>query len=279
MAAETAGSKRGASLAGSARASGRLAADAGEAARRRRSRRSQTSSDARQAELRDIEGLEGDVEAARKEVFAALNAATTLRHAIQHAEEAARAGVARAREAGRRRGRVRIERETRATAERCGGRRRARGAGGASSALASRREPRESGAGDARDRARVERTDLRAREQELAGLDGAPASLTSSRPSAPDTAKPRAMVLAQANGHVGQQGAVADYLEVEPYERAVEACLGDLLQHVIVPAPRTGAGGPALVREENVGRCGFVVARGWRTVAAWTIGRALRRRA
>ena len=44
------------------------------------------------------------------------------------------------------------------------------------------------------------------------------------------------MVLAQANGHVGQQGSVADYLEVEPkYERAVEACLGDLLQHVIVP--------------------------------------------
>ena len=28
-------------------------------------------------------------------------------------------------------------------------------------------------------------------------------------------------------------GALADFLEVEPkYERAVEACLGDLLQHV-----------------------------------------------
>ena len=35
-------------------------------------------------------------------------------------------------------------------------------------------------------------------------------------------------VLAQANGKVNQQGAVADYLEVEQgYERAVEAALGD----------------------------------------------------
>src|SRR4030095_13368947 len=39
-------------------------------------------------ENRHIEGLEADVEAARSEVFSALNVATTLRHAIQHAEEA-----------------------------------------------------------------------------------------------------------------------------------------------------------------------------------------------
>ena len=39
-------------------------------------------------ENRRIEGLEADVEAARSEVFSALNVATTLRHAIQHAEEA-----------------------------------------------------------------------------------------------------------------------------------------------------------------------------------------------
>src|SRR6059058_6058492 len=37
---------------------------------------------------RRIEGLEGDVEAARAEVFSSLNAATTLRHAIEHADEA-----------------------------------------------------------------------------------------------------------------------------------------------------------------------------------------------
>ena len=71
------------------------------------------------------------------------------------------------------------------------------------------------------------------------------------------------MVLAQANGHVGQQGSVADYLEVEPkYERAVEACLGDLLQHVIVPTHRQAEAGLELIRQENVGRCGFVVLEG-----------------
>ena len=62
---------------------------------------------------------------------------------------------------------------------------------------------------------------------------------------------PRARVLAQANGKVGQQGAVADYLEVDPgYERAVEACLGDLLQHVIVERPEHAAAGFHLVREQ-----------------------------
>ncbi|OFW51698.1 MAG: hypothetical protein A3G77_12515 [Acidobacteria bacterium RIFCSPLOWO2_12_FULL_68_19] len=68
------------------------------------------------------------------------------------------------------------------------------------------------------------------------------------------------MVLVQANGRVGQQGAVADYLEVDrPYECAVEACLGDLLQCVVVERHDQAASGVALVREHDAGRCGFVV--------------------
>ena len=52
-------------------------------------------------------------------------------------------------------------------------------------------------------------------------------------------------ILAQANGQVGQRGAVADYLEVEAgFERAVETYLGDLLQYVIVERPEHAAGGP-----------------------------------
>ncbi len=71
------------------------------------------------------------------------------------------------------------------------------------------------------------------------------------------------IVLQQANGHVGQQGSVADYLDVEPkYERAVEACLGDLLQHVIVSSHEQAQAGLDLIRQENVGRCGFVVLEG-----------------
>src|SRR4030095_13223878 len=67
-------------------------------------------------------------------------------------------------------------------------------------------------------------------------------------------------VLSQANGKVSQQGAVADYLEVEAgFERAVEACLGDLLQHVVVERPEHAAAGFQLVREAGAGRCGFLV--------------------
>ena len=69
-------------------------------------------------------------------------------------------------------------------------------------------------------------------------------------------------MLAQANGKVGQQGAVADYLEVDAgYERAVEACLGDLLQHVVVERPEHAAAGFQLVREQGAGRCGFSASR------------------
>ena len=67
-------------------------------------------------------------------------------------------------------------------------------------------------------------------------------------------------MLVQANGKVNQQGAIADYLEVEAgYERAVEACLGDLLQHVVVERPEHAAAGFQLVREAGAGRCGFLV--------------------
>src|SRR5262249_35126590 len=66
--------------------------------------------------------------------------------------------------------------------------------------------------------------------------------------------------LAQASGKVGQMGAVADYLDVERgYERAVEACLGDVLQHVVVERPEHAAAGFQVVREQGAGRCGFLI--------------------
>src|SRR5262249_60098543 len=68
-------------------------------------------------------------------------------------------------------------------------------------------------------------------------------------------------VLVQANGAVNQQGAIADYLEVENgYERAVEACLGDLLQHVVVERPEHAAAGFPLLRGADAGRRGFLIA-------------------
>src|SRR6202043_3873975 len=47
-----------------------------------------SESGAYEAAHREIEGLEADVEAARSEVFSALNSATALRHAIEHAAAA-----------------------------------------------------------------------------------------------------------------------------------------------------------------------------------------------
>jgi chromosome segregation protein len=102
--------------------------------------------------------------------------------------------------------------------------------------------------------------DLRAREQEATTLEARLASLeelASSRAEFGDAAR---MVLREANGRVGQQGAVADYLDVEPaYERAVEAGLGELLQYVVVERHTHAAEGLSLVRGADAGRCGFVV--------------------
>jgi chromosome segregation protein len=218
--------------------------------------------EAHQAALRDLEGLDGDVEAARNEVFAAINAATALRHAIQSAT-AARERVAQTlgtlevEEAD-----LRIERETLATARLSAedGLREAQAAHGRA------RELRQTQEGDLA-RARSEHDalarDLRAREHALAGLTARLRSLEeldAERAGYGDAAR---VVLAQANGAVGQHGAIADYLDVDRrYERAAEALLGDLLQHVIVQTHEHAQAGLRLVREHNAGRCGFLVLDG-----------------
>src|SRR5688572_20989760 len=213
-------------------------------------------------ENRRIEGLEADVEAARSEVFSALNVATTLRHAIQHAEEATQRVSAELAKLAMEESEVRMEQERlegdrAATAD---GLRRAKEAAEAS---LHAKTARETELASTRIELEWKSNNLRARERELAGLTARLASLTDLEEARAGYTEAARMVLAQANGHVGQQGSVADYLEVVPkYERAVEACLGDLLQHVIVPSHRQAEAGLELIRQENVGRCGFVVLEG-----------------
>ena len=213
-------------------------------------------------ENRRIEGLEADVEAARSEVFSALNVATTLRHAIQHAEEAmqrvsAELGKLAMEESDVRMEHERLEGDRAATAD---GLRRAKDAAEAS---LHAKTARETELASTRIELEWKSNNLRVRERELAGLTARLASLTDLEAARAGYTEAARMVLAQANGHVGQQGSVADYLDVEPkYERAVEACLGDLLQHVIVPTHRQAEAGLELIRQENVGRCGFVVLGG-----------------
>ena len=206
-----------------------------------------------------IEGLESEVEAARSEVFSALNAVTALRHAAQHAaQQHERVGETLGKldveESDLRRELERTEAERTAAADHL-----AR-VQASLEALALQRAARETELATARAEHEWRAREVRTREQELAGLDARLASLQELAASRAEFGDAARVVLVQANGHVGQQGAVADYLEVEGrYERAVEACLGDLLQHVIVERHDQAAAGLSLVREQDAGRCGFVV--------------------
>ena len=218
-------------------------------------------SEAYQGAHREIEGLEADVEAARNQVFSAINSATALRHSLEHAATA-RERVAETLS------KLQVETEdVRIQCERVAadhesaaeGLRLTQAAGHATSLGRAARESELAGARIERDR-RV--SVVRTHEQELAGLEARLKSLEELQAARADYGDAARVMLAQANGQVGQRGAVADYLEVAPgYERAVDALLGDLLQHVIVEQPEQAEAGLRLVRERHAGRCGFVVAQ------------------
>jgi chromosome segregation protein len=219
-----------------------------------------SGADAYDVAHRQIEGLEADVEASRSEVFSALNSATALRHALEHA------GIARNR-VSETLSKLDVEiNDVRIEADRVAADRAAAIDGlrrGQQSIDATRvaRAARESELASARIEHEWRSRQVRTGEQELAGLQARLTSfeeLDAARAGFGDAAR---ALLVQANGSVGQKGAVADYLEVETgYERAVEACLADLLQHVIVERPEHASAGFDLLRQEGAGRCGFLIA-------------------
>ena len=206
-----------------------------------------------------LDGLDGDVEAARSEVFAAVNAATALQHAIEHASAShERLGASMAklaaeaadlaietRELEAERARLDTgERETRAALERV----RA-GCAEREAELVSVRREREALA-----------RDLREREQWLAGLSGRLTSLRDLEATRADYTDAARLLLSADGSGVGHLGSVADHLEVAPgRERAVEACLGDLLQHVVVASRGDAEAGFAFVRSHGAGRVGFLL--------------------
>ncbi len=206
-----------------------------------------------------IDALETDVEGARTQVYTVANSVTALRHALEHAS-AQRSRV------GETLGKLEVEEadvlvETqKVEADRAMAGEALRRAHEALDHVRLQQGTQEAALAAARNAHDETIRRVRTGEQDLAALDARLASLeelVATRGEFGDAAR---MVLVQANGHVGQQGAVADYLEVERrYERAVEACLGDLLQHVIVERHDQAAAGLSLVREHDAGRCGFVV--------------------
>ena len=211
---------------------------------------------------RTIMGLEADVEAARSEVFAAVNAATALRHATEHAaaarsrlaEELAKLAVES--------GDLRVEAD-RATQDRAAADEGLSRAREAMDALRVDRALRDTELAGARANREERATQLRTREHDLAAILARLKSLeelAAARAQYGDAAR---LVLAEAPADVAHLGSVADYLEVEPgYERAVEACLGDLLQHVVVPTHEHAVAGLRFAHATDAGRVGFVVAEG-----------------
>jgi chromosome segregation protein len=207
-----------------------------------------------------IEGLEGDVEAARSEVFAAVNAATALRHAVEHAA-AARVRI------GEQLAKLDVEAHDltieaqRAAADRAAADAALARAREAVDALRLERARHDSELEAARGARESRAQELRAGEQQLAAVDARLRSLEELDAARAEYGDGARLVLAESNGEVGQLGSVADYLEVDRrFERAVEACLGDLLQHVVVQTHEAAAAGLRFASERSAGRVGFLVA-------------------
>jgi chromosome segregation protein len=239
-------------------------AEAAEAARQRDAAATDLSAahEAQAAVQGMLDGFEADVEAVRAEQYAAASAATALQHAIENAVNA-RERVSR--------DLARLEAEAAdldVEAERA---RMDREAGTA--ALESARAQLTTVAGERRIREaevvtlRGERDSLaqtlRAHEQDLAEAAARLRSLEEFEAARTAYGEAARLVLAESSGVVQQFGSVADFLDVTPgYERAVEACLGDILQYVVVPTHDEAGRALQFVREREAGRCGFVVVGG-----------------
>ena len=210
---------------------------------------------------RHIEGLEGDVEAARSEVFAAVNAATALRHAMEHAsaakgrirEQLAKLEVEEAD--------LRVE-ASRAEQDRLAAEDAMTRAHEALETLRIDRGSRESELTGARSDREARGAELRGLENSLAGVTARLQSLEELDAARAEYGEGARLILAEAPvGEIGQMGSVADYLDVDSqYERAVEACVGELLQHVVVRTHDQVDAGIRLAEANHAGRVGFVVA-------------------
>ena len=208
---------------------------------------------------RTIEGLESDVEAARSEVYAAVNAATALRHAMEHAT-ASRARI------GAQLGKLDVERQDleveaqRASDERAAAEDSLRRARSAMETLHVDRAARDSELAVARGSREAIGRDIRTREHELAGVRARLESLEELDAARAEYGDAARLILAESGDAVRHLGSVADYLEVDQrYERAVDATIGDLLQHVVVQTHEDAASALEFVRQRAAGRVGFIV--------------------
>ena len=207
---------------------------------------------------RAIEGREGDVEAARSEMFAAVNAATALQNVIDNAASVHRRiaeslSKTDAEAADLEAESDRIGRE-RAAADAARGQGRERLA-----AVHAARAERKAELASARVAIESRASDLRAREQQVAVARARVESLEEIEAGRTAYGEAAREILA-GGSEVAHHGSVADHLEVERAdETAVESCLADVLQDVVVPSRRDALAGAALAASRDMGRCGFLV--------------------
>jgi chromosome segregation protein len=218
-----------------------------------------TANAAYAAAQQQIERLDANLEAARQSVYMSLNSVMAVRHVLEHT-------AAQHERVGETLGKLDVEEddlrreEERAVAERTLAMEALSRTQEALESIRLQHASRKSALASARAEHEERAREVRTREQDLAAVEARLASLQELATSRADFGDAARMVLVQANGHVAQQGAVADYIDVDRrYERAVEACLGDLLEYVIVERHDQAAAGLSLVRQHDAGRCGFVV--------------------
>ena len=154
---------------------------------------------------RAIEGLEADVEAARSEVFSAINAATALRHALEHAASARERVADRLAKLDVEADDVRHESE-RVAAERDAAAANLRRLHEEMEANRIARAARESELASARIEHEWRARSVRAREHELAGLNARLKSLEELDAARAEYGDGARTVLSRANGRVNQQG-------------------------------------------------------------------------
>jgi chromosome segregation protein len=220
----------------------------------------QDAADAYARAQQSIEAAEQDVERARAEVYAVVNTVTALTATVQSATAQRERAVAADQRLAVEQGELAVELE-RAQADRAMAREQLARAQDALDAARLERARCEEMLAHARREFEQRTRDVRAGEQQLAGLSARLRSLEeldAHRAGFGDAAR---LVLSSAASTIGARGALADFLEVDSrYERAVEACLGDLLQYVVVSTLEQVSAGLQLVRAEDAGRCGFIVA-------------------
>ncbi len=208
----------------------------------------------------EIASLEQHVEKARGDLYAGMTQVNTLRNAIERAIET-RDRIAQ--ELGRIEVEcddLRVEQEAALTErERASG--ALRDAQAALEQVRGTRATSEAALGTARIEREWRERDLRTREREAAALQARLQSLEELDAARAEYGEGARLLLASSESGITHFGSVADALEVTgDHESAVAACLGEVVQYVVVPDMAAVQAGLAFVRDRDAGRVGFLVA-------------------